>query len=389
VRIACVHQGYELYGSDRCFVDSVAAIRKAFPAAEIEVVLPRSGPIVRCLEGIADRIRFEKLWVLRRRSLLRLVALSAFELPLAVARAARRFSQFDLVYVNTSVIVDHQLAARFFPGKAILHIHEIPGRASKPILRALARWSGSEIIFNSRATARAFAPLRDSSARVIYNGFAGPERPEPTTYDGTRPLRLLMLGRVSRIKGQDVLLEAFAALPETARSRLNLRIVGGAFESRNLEMALADKIVALNLGASVAFEPFVEDPSSLYRWADVVVVPSRLPESLGRVAIEALAYGRPALVSAIGGLTEVVVDGKCGWLVPPDEAEPLAQTLRAIIERPDVWRDFGAAARTRFEALFSDAAASAAIGSVLSGVITRRSSGAKGASGSLRPAARR
>ncbi|TIV30126.1 MAG: glycosyltransferase family 1 protein, partial [Mesorhizobium sp.] len=59
MRIACVHQGYELYGSDRSFAESVAALRAAFPAAEIEVVLPREGPIVEILKPHASRIVFE------------------------------------------------------------------------------------------------------------------------------------------------------------------------------------------------------------------------------------------------------------------------------------------------------------------------------------------
>ena len=62
MRIACVHQGYELYGSDRCFVESVAALRAAFPHAEIEVVLPRDGPIVAALAPHAEPHRpFEPL----------------------------------------------------------------------------------------------------------------------------------------------------------------------------------------------------------------------------------------------------------------------------------------------------------------------------------------
>ena len=55
MRIACVHQGYELYGSDRCFVESVAALREAYPQAEIEVVLPRDGPISQTLAPLANR----------------------------------------------------------------------------------------------------------------------------------------------------------------------------------------------------------------------------------------------------------------------------------------------------------------------------------------------
>jgi hypothetical protein len=89
VQIACIHQGYELYGSDRCFVESVAAIRKAFPQAEIEVVLPRAGPIVALLEDMVDRIAIEPIWVLRRSSLPRLIMLGAVQLPIALARAVR------------------------------------------------------------------------------------------------------------------------------------------------------------------------------------------------------------------------------------------------------------------------------------------------------------
>jgi len=366
MRIACIHQGYELYGSDRCFVESVAAIRKTFPRAEIEVVLPRIGPIAECLADNVDRVTIEPIWVLRRRSLVSLILLGAFWLPFALARAVRRMSACDMVYINTSVIVDYQLAARFFPEKALLHIHEIPSGPVKPILRGLARWSRAEIIFNSRATRAAFAPVGAAPGHVIYNGLAAPEAPESTRFDGSRPLRLLMLGRVNRIKGQEVLLRALASLPESSRARFTVRMVGCAFENPRRERALRDLVGELGLKRNVSIEPFTSDPSSLYRWADVVTVPSRLPESLGRVAIEAMAYGRPALVSAIGGLREVVVDGKTGWLTPPGDAEALARRLRIIVEQPDAWRQFGAAARERFEALFSEASASSAMASVLS-----------------------
>ena len=79
------------------------------------------------------------------------------------------------------------------------------------------------------------------------------------------------------------------------------------------------------------FEPFCADPAPLYRWADVVVVPSRLPEALGRVAIEAMAHRRPPLVARIGGLPEIVEDRVSGWIVAPNDAAALARTLREIV----------------------------------------------------------
>src|SRR4051794_13869669 len=173
MRISCVHQGYELYGSDRSFAESVRAIRAAYPDADIEVVLPRDGPILDLIRGVASRIVFEPIWVLRRRNLPKLATLGMLRLPFAFARAARRFRSSDLVYINTSVIADHILAARWFPGKAILHVHEIPEGATLSLLRRLVRHSRAEIIFNSMATRAAFALPPAMRTHVIYNGIAG------------------------------------------------------------------------------------------------------------------------------------------------------------------------------------------------------------------------
>jgi glycosyltransferase involved in cell wall biosynthesis len=365
MRIACVHQGYELYGSDRCFAETVRAIRAAQPAGEITVVLPRHGPIVGLLEGVASEIVFEPLWVLRRRGFARLMTLGLLRLPGALVRAARRFATHDLVYINTTVVADHLLVSRLYPGRAILHAHEIPEGLVRSVLRTLLRFSRAEIVFNSRATRAAFSLPPGQRAHVIYNGIAGPGAAKPATYDGSRPLRLLMLGRISRIKGQDVLLDAIEALPEPARSRLELRIVGSAFEDEARERALAERIAGPSFGGRVTWMPFDPDPAHHYRWADIVVVPSRLPESLGRVAIEAMAYGRPALVSAIGGLVEVIEDGRTGWTVPPDRPEALTDALTRILADPAAWSGFGAAGRTRYEAVFSEAAAAEAIAALV------------------------
>ena len=365
MRIACVHQGYELYGSDRCFIETVRGLRTAFPSAAIDVVLPRPGPIVDALADVASTVQFEALWILRRRGLARLATVGLLRLPGALLRAARRFAASDLVYVNTTVVADHLLVSRFFPGRAILHAHEIPEGVTRRVLRALMLWSGAEIVFNSRATRDAFALPSRRRASVIHNGIAGPAAPEPVTFDGTRPLRLLMLGRISRIKGQCVLLDALDALPAAVRARVEVRIVGSAFEDPDRERALAERIAASTGAARVHLLPFTADPAPHYRWADVVVVPSRLPESLGRVAIEAMAYGRPALVSGIGGLVEVVAHASTGWIVPPDDAPALAAALAGIVERPAAWRSYGAAARTRYETLFSEAAAAEAIAALV------------------------
>ena len=163
-----------------------------------------------------------------------------------------------------------------------------------------------------------------------------------------------MLGRINRIKGQDLLIDALALLPPAVARRLEVRIVGDTFEQDTArEEALRDAVRAAGLRAIVRFEPFHADPAPLYRWADVVTVPSRLPESLGRVAIEAMAHCRPPLVARIGGLAEIVEDNVTGWVVKPNDSVALSRTIAAIVTMPETWRGYGAAARARFDATFA------------------------------------
>ena len=137
-RIACIHQGYELYGSDRSFAESVAALRQAFPDAEIEVVLPRRGPILGLLQGTASRVVIEPLWVLRRRNLPKLLAAAPVALPLAVLRAARAMRDQEAVLL----LADDPVALIDVPALAAAHgwrveLRALPGHAefllTKPV----------------------------------------------------------------------------------------------------------------------------------------------------------------------------------------------------------------------------------------------------------------
>lgn len=374
MRIVCVHQGYELYGSDRSFIDSVAALREAWPHADIEVVLPREGPIAAPLRAFASRLVIEPLFILRRRGLLKLLATAPVRLPLALTRAMRRMRGADLVYINTMMVVDYLLAARVFATKTAVHVHEIPDGFKLAAFRSLLRWTRTESIFNSSATRDAYALPAARRQHVVYNGIAAPSNVQPSDYDGTRPLRLLMLGRINRIKGQDLLIEALALLSREIAQRLAVRIVGETFENdRAREDALHKAVHDADLGSIVRFEPFQANPDPLYRWADVVIVPSRLPEALGRVAIEAMSHRRPPLVARIGGLPEIVEDRVSGWIVAPNDAAALACTLHEIVTRPETWREYGAAARARFEATFAATAIARQLQAIVRARLTARS----------------
>jgi len=88
----------------------------------------------------------------------------------------------------------------------------------------------------------------------------------------------------------------------------------------------------------------IPDTSEFLNEADVVVMPSDLPEAFGLVAIEAFAHGRPVVASAAGGLVDIVTDWHDGWLFPPRDVGALSRILgeldrSAVAQAADAARD--------------------------------------------------
>ena len=83
---------------------------------------------------------------------------------------------------------------------------------------------------------------------------------------------------------------------------------------------------------------------ALWRRATLGVVPSRWPEPFGLVAIEAMAAGVPLVASAVGGLTEILGDGR-GVLVPPGDHVALAEAVDELSRDPDRQREIGESGR--------------------------------------------
>ena len=74
-----------------------------------------------------------------------------------------------------------------------------------------------------------------------------------------------------------------------------------------------------------------DDPRRVIRDAWVIVVPSRIPEGLGNVALEGMAEGRAVVASRMGGIQELVRDGQTGWLVEPGSAAALADSIERVL----------------------------------------------------------
>lgn len=139
---------------------------------------------------------------------------------------------------------------------------------------------------------------------------------------------VLMPGRLTRWKGHTVLIEAMEKL---ARPDVFCVMIGadqGRSEYRaELEQMIADK----GLEGRVRIIDHCSDMPTAYMLATVVVSASTDPEGFGRVPIEAQAMGRPVIATDHGGARETIIRGETGWLVPPGNAQALADALRDVL----------------------------------------------------------
>jgi glycosyltransferase involved in cell wall biosynthesis len=91
---------------------------------------------------------------------------------------------------------------------------------------------------------------------------------------------------------------------------------------------------------------------ALYAGANVVVVPSVIPDALSRVVLESMAAGRPVVATAVGGTPELITDGESGILVPRRDPAALARAIGRVLDDDALAARLGAAARRRLESHF-------------------------------------
>ncbi len=158
----------------------------------------------------------------------------------------------------------------------------------------------------------------------------------PAPLDGNE---VIAVGRYTYQKGFDLLLQAWAAVCREA-SGWTLRIVGDG----ELRGELQEMVARLGLGDSVSLARQSSDVQSLYRGASIYAMSSRY-EGLPMVLLEAQAAGLPVVSFACQcGPSDVITDGRDGFLVPPGDTDALAGRLLVLMRDPALRRRMGAAA---------------------------------------------
>ena len=188
---------------------------------------------------------------------------------------------------------------------------------------------------------------------VIHNGIDPDQFRRTTDRDaldrlGVRAPYVLFVGRITDQKGIFHLLEAARALP----AGVQVVLCASAPDTPEIEERLRRAVAGQPNVKWINEMVPVPVVTQLYSHAAVFCCPS-VYEPFGLINLEAMACETPVVASGVGGILEVVEDGKTGLLVPPAQPAALAEALTRVLGNPDRARDMGKAGRRRVEEKFA------------------------------------
>ena len=188
---------------------------------------------------------------------------------------------------------------------------------------------------------------------VIHNGidpdqFRRTEARDVLARRGVREPYVLFVGRITDQKGIFHLLDAASKLPPGVQVVLCASAPDTPEIEARLKRAVPEHPNVRWIGEMVPVSEVVQ----LYSHAAVFACPS-VYEPFGLINLEAMGCETPVVASAVGGILEVVEDGKTGLLVEPAQPEALAAALGRVLGNPTLAREMGRAGRKRVEEKFS------------------------------------
>jgi glycosyltransferase involved in cell wall biosynthesis len=330
----------EMGGAERWLLRFVAAMQRA--GENVEVVVRKGSELdTRYLQDVPKLTAgMRTVWdPLSRLELSRLIA--ANDAPIVQT------------YMGRATRLTH-----LKPGRGKVHLSRLGGYYKLDPFRHAHAWIG-----NTKGLCDWMIAGGLPAARVFHiTNFADPAKPaDPEQLAVLRrelavqPEDWLMVtaGRLIDVKGQATLIEAMRRLPaELDGKRLRLVILGDGPLRESLETQAKDA----GLGSRVHFAGWQHDPAPWFHLSDMVVFPSRDAETLGNVILEAWAYGKPLACTAFRGAREIARHGEDAMVSPCDDAAPLADNMRAIIEDAALQRQLVDAGLARIAGDFSETA---------------------------------
>ncbi len=234
----------------------------------------------------------------------------------------------DIIYINTVLPFGAALAGRLKRCKVIYHVHEtsISPKLLKKILFSMVKWFATDVVYVSTYLKKQ-EDIPNVTKHILYNAI------EEDFYQKARKdinkkntaKNVLMICSLKRYKGVFEFVE-LASLNQTYEFRL-------VVNANQIE--IDDFFRTTFLPINLRIYPVQTNTHSFYSWADIVVNLSRTDEwieTFGLTILEGMAYGLPAIVPPLGGISELIEENKNGALVDSLNMKILSKRLREILD---------------------------------------------------------
>lgn len=366
-RIACISHLSEVSGGTVALVDTAAGLHDA--GFDVTLVFPEAGPV---LERATEKGVPHAIVENPTESL---AAAGIAARPALLARRARyvitlaRFlkeNRFDLAYINTSASLFPGFAARSAGIPAVWHIHEtlssdsLPNRLKAGLLRRLSRG----LLYASDSGVRTLPPgklpflvVRNSIAfesmlEVRERRCMKTEKAYSPRLPAADPSPHVLLNGTIWRKGADVFLDAVQRLiQQQIAPRPRLTIVGLPTTDPEFFEELQRHPLITDHPGLVEFAGIVPSLAPLLETATLYVSASR-NEAMPIAIVEAMAAGVPVIATDVGDCASLLDHGRCGWVVPPESPEALADALGEALASPDERARRADAAAEKVDALY-------------------------------------
>lgn len=239
----------------------------------------------------------------------------------------------DVLYINTVLPFGAAFLGKLKGCKIIYHVHETSMKPAilKKLLFGIVKWAATEVIYVSKYL-RDTEKISGKKKHILYNAIEDEflNTAKPSWDDKKQNKNVLMICSLKEYKG----VFEFVRLAKNL-STCKFRLVVNASQNE-IDSFFTGKILPANL----ELFPTQTNTHPFYAWADVILNLSRPDgwiETFGLTIIEGMAYGLPAIVPPVGGITELVTESVNGFKVDSRDTDQLVSALNRLFENPDLY----------------------------------------------------
>ncbi|RBN50316.1 glycosyltransferase family 4 protein [Flavobacterium psychrolimnae] len=351
--IIWISHGSTLNGAERVLIEGVKGLKNL--NYEVNVVFPSNGELLEKCNQYADNISITNIpWWIDRGVRINFISkvillLKIFKSTFNILKEIRKLKS-DTVISNTIAIPSGAIAAFILRKKHIWYIHEF-GKEDHNFNFVFNEWLSckvisllsNKVIFNSIAVKNKFEKyISNKKTTILYSAVDINSFYRKTytnfIFNENKPLKIAIIGRVSKSKGQFEAIKAIEYLILEKKYNIILKIIGGSNDEYTLQ--LIKYVIDNKIEKQIEIINFISNPIDYMKENDVCLNCSK-QEAFGLITLESMKLGIPIIASNTGGNLELVENNKNGMLYIQGNYKSLGEKIEYLYLNPNEIKRMG------------------------------------------------